>query len=116
MFEDPRNIQRATWLTWVAHNLERIGDRATNIAERVIYLTTGQTPAPDERWPDVGDPTPTTPPPPPPTAPPPPNRHPPLVPRNTFQPLPLPSRCRLASKCRPSGNACRYLPAFQRPS
>lgn len=58
MFEDPRNIQRATWLTWVAHNLERIGDRATNIAERVIYLTTGQTPAPDERWPDVGDPTP----------------------------------------------------------
>jgi phosphate transport system protein len=55
MFQDPRNIQRATWLVWVAHNLERIGDRATNIAERVIYLTTGQTPAPDERWPDVGE-------------------------------------------------------------
>ena len=58
MFEDPRNIQRATWLTWVAHNLERLGDRATNIAERVIYLNTGQTPASNERWPDVGDPTP----------------------------------------------------------
>ena len=55
MYQDSRNIQRATWLVWVAHNLERIGDRATNIAERVIYLTTGQTPAPNERWPDVGE-------------------------------------------------------------
>ena len=25
MYENPRNIQRATWLVWVAHNLERIG-------------------------------------------------------------------------------------------
>ncbi len=58
MFQNPRNIQRATWLLWVAHNLERIGDRATNIAERVIYLNTGQIPSRDERWPDVGDPTP----------------------------------------------------------
>jgi phosphate transport system protein len=57
MFQNPRNIQRATWLLWVAHNLERIGDRATNIAERVIYLNTGQIPSRDERWPDVGDPT-----------------------------------------------------------
>ncbi len=56
MFQNPRNIQRATWLLWVAHNLERIGDRATNIAEQVIYLTTGRTPARDERWPDVGEP------------------------------------------------------------
>ena len=55
MYENPRNIQRATWLVWVAHNLERIGDRATNIAERVIYLTTGQIPSRDERWPDVGE-------------------------------------------------------------
>ena len=60
MFEDPRNIQRATWLTWVAHNLERIGDRATNIAERVIYLTTGQPPPPTNAGPTSATPPPTT--------------------------------------------------------
>jgi phosphate transport system protein len=27
---------------WVAHNLERIGDRATNICERVMYTVTGE--------------------------------------------------------------------------
>lgn len=32
---------RATYLLWCAHNLERIGDRVTNIAERVIFITTG---------------------------------------------------------------------------
>ena len=42
MLSDPRTIDRATWLLWVAHNLERIADRATNIAERVIFLTTGR--------------------------------------------------------------------------
>lgn len=31
-------IRRATFLLWVGHNLERIGDRATNIAERVIFM------------------------------------------------------------------------------
>ncbi len=41
MLADPRNIDRATWLLWVAHNLERIADRATNIAERVVFLVTG---------------------------------------------------------------------------
>ncbi len=30
-----------TYLLWIAHNLERIADRATNIAERVVFLTTG---------------------------------------------------------------------------
>ena len=44
MIEDPRTIRRATYLLWVAHDLERIGDRATNIAERVIYVTTGVIP------------------------------------------------------------------------
>ena len=44
MLNDPKTIDRATWLLWVAHNLERIADRATNIAERVIYLTTGRMP------------------------------------------------------------------------
>lgn len=41
MIKDPRSIQRATYLTWVAHNLERIADRATNICERVVYLVEG---------------------------------------------------------------------------
>ena len=42
MFEDPSTIQRATYLLWVAHDLERIADRATNIAERDIFLVTGR--------------------------------------------------------------------------
>ena len=42
MIQDPNTIQRATYLLWVAHDLERVADRATNIAERVIYLVTGK--------------------------------------------------------------------------
>ncbi|MFQ5858521.1 MAG: phosphate signaling complex protein PhoU [Anaerolineae bacterium] len=42
MAEDPRTITRATHLIWVAHNLERIGDRTTNIGERVVFLVTGK--------------------------------------------------------------------------
>jgi len=42
MLQDPQTIQRATYLLWAAHDLERIADRATNIAERVIYLVTGK--------------------------------------------------------------------------
>ncbi|MCD6554148.1 MAG: phosphate signaling complex protein PhoU [Anaerolineae bacterium] len=42
MLQDPRNITRATWLLWVAHNLERIADRATNICERAVFLSTGK--------------------------------------------------------------------------
>jgi phosphate transport system protein len=42
MLQDPRTIERATYLTWVAHNLERIADRATNICERVVYLVEGK--------------------------------------------------------------------------
>ncbi len=42
MIQDPETIQRATYLLWVAHDLERIADRATNIAERVIFLVTGK--------------------------------------------------------------------------
>lgn len=41
MARDPGTISRGTYLLWCAHNLERIGDRATNIAERVIFMTTG---------------------------------------------------------------------------
>ena len=42
MIQDPRSIQRATYLLWAAHDLERIADRATNIAERVMFLITGR--------------------------------------------------------------------------
>ena len=42
MIGDPDTIQRATYLLWVAHDLERIADRATNIAERVIFLVSGK--------------------------------------------------------------------------
>jgi phosphate transport system protein len=42
MIEDPKLIQRATWLLWAAHNVERIADRTTNICERVVYMVTGQ--------------------------------------------------------------------------
>lgn len=41
MTESPHIIERATFLLWVAHHLERIGDRATNICERAIYVATG---------------------------------------------------------------------------
>ena len=41
MIEDPKSISRATHLLMVAQALERIGDHATNIAERVIYMVTG---------------------------------------------------------------------------
>lgn len=42
MIRDPATITRATYLMWVAHNLERIADRATNICERVVFLVTGR--------------------------------------------------------------------------
>ena len=41
MINDPQTIQRATYLLWVAHDLERIADRATNIAEQVEFLVNG---------------------------------------------------------------------------
>jgi phosphate transport system protein len=45
MMEDPRNISLCTHLLFCAKNIERIGDHATNIAETVHYLVTGQLPA-----------------------------------------------------------------------
>lgn len=42
MHSDSSTIRRATHLLWVAHNLERIGDRVTNICERVIFTLTGE--------------------------------------------------------------------------
>lgn len=42
MMEDPRNITACTHLLFVAKNIERIGDHATNIAESVHYLVAGE--------------------------------------------------------------------------
>jgi phosphate transport system protein len=42
MMTDPKTISRATRLIWVAHNIERAADRATNICERVVYTVTGK--------------------------------------------------------------------------
>ncbi|HWO73045.1 MAG TPA: PhoU domain-containing protein, partial [Dehalococcoidia bacterium] len=41
MLNDPKTIERATHITWIAHNLERIADRVTNICERVVYMVQG---------------------------------------------------------------------------
>ncbi|MFP6566539.1 MAG: phosphate signaling complex protein PhoU [Dehalococcoidia bacterium] len=42
MMADRGAMRRATYLLWIAHDLERIADRATNIAERVIYMVIGK--------------------------------------------------------------------------
>jgi len=42
MMEDPRNISMCTHLLFCAKNIERIGDHATNIAETVHYMITGE--------------------------------------------------------------------------
>jgi phosphate transport system protein len=43
MIEDPRNITSGTHLLFIAKNLERIGDHATNIAETLYFLVNGTT-------------------------------------------------------------------------
>lgn len=47
MMEDPRNISACTHLLFSAKNIERIGDHATNIAETIYYIKTGQQMASD---------------------------------------------------------------------
>ena len=42
VIQDPKSIERANWLLWVAHNLERVADRVTNICERTIFIATGE--------------------------------------------------------------------------
>ena len=42
MMADPSTINRATHLLWAAHNVERIGDRVTNICERTVFTVTGR--------------------------------------------------------------------------
>ena len=42
MLANPRTIDQATHLLWVAHNLERVADRVQNICERVVFVVTGR--------------------------------------------------------------------------
>jgi len=42
VIQDPTTIERANWLLWVGHNLERVADRVTNICERTIFIATGE--------------------------------------------------------------------------
>jgi len=42
VIQDPRTIERANWLLWAAHNLERFADRVTNICERTVFIATGE--------------------------------------------------------------------------
>jgi phosphate transport system protein len=39
---DPKNIDRANYLLWSAHNLERFADRVTNLCERTVFIATGE--------------------------------------------------------------------------
>jgi phosphate transport system protein len=48
MMEDPRNITPCTHLLFIAKNLERIGDHATNVAENLYYAVRGES-LPDSR-------------------------------------------------------------------
>jgi phosphate transport system protein len=41
MGQEELSVEHGTYLLWAGHNLERIGDRATNICERIIYSRTG---------------------------------------------------------------------------
>jgi phosphate transport system protein len=47
MVSDQSTIELATNLLWVAHNLERVADCATNIAERTVHTVTGELPQMD---------------------------------------------------------------------
>jgi phosphate transport system protein len=42
MVEDPHTTSRGLYLIFVAHNLERIGDRVTNIVERILFMASGE--------------------------------------------------------------------------
>ncbi len=40
---DSRILQRATYLLWIAHKLERIADHCTNVCERIVFIVEGET-------------------------------------------------------------------------
>ena len=42
VIQDPKNIEKANFLMWTAHNLERLADRVSNICERTVFVATGE--------------------------------------------------------------------------
>jgi len=42
MTKQSHTISHATYMLWISHNCERIGDRITNICERIIYMVSGE--------------------------------------------------------------------------
>jgi phosphate transport system protein len=40
--DNPRDIEAGTYALWIVHSIERVGDRVTNIAERIVYMTSGE--------------------------------------------------------------------------
>jgi phosphate transport system protein len=40
--DQPESIERANYVLWVGHNLERMADRVTNICERTVFIKTGE--------------------------------------------------------------------------
>ena len=40
---DSRILQRATYLLWIAHKLERVGDHCSNVCERIVFIVEGET-------------------------------------------------------------------------
>jgi phosphate transport system protein len=40
---DSRVLQRATYLLWIAHKLERVADHCTNVCERIVFIVEGET-------------------------------------------------------------------------
>ena len=55
MIADPSTIDRGNYLLWVAHNLERMADRVTNICERTLYMVTGEMTEMDQSYDELGD-------------------------------------------------------------
>ncbi len=40
---DSRILQRATYMLWIAHKLERVGDHCSNVCERIVFIEEGET-------------------------------------------------------------------------
>ena len=55
MIADTSTIDRGNYLLWVAHNLERMADRVTNICERTLYMVTGEMTEMDQSYDEMGD-------------------------------------------------------------